>query len=276
MNWLDYREKLGVGFNDEGKFSYFLQRSLNYLRYSKSVNTLEYFTFCDITGSQINRNLEGEYRGSDRYAHILEIITHHSNNIREYLAYVIAYINVISDQKQRLEVIEMMQYMLSSSKISYDVVNDDNEIFIFPKGAAELDDALVSEPLEWLSAYPSGHKAFVKALHAYADATSDNASDVADLFRKALEAFCQDFFESKKSLENLKSDIGTYLKENGVPVEISSNVETTLQAYTRFINNYAKHRDATSDKLLEYIMYQTGNIIRLMIVLKTEELTDAH
>ena len=44
-----------------------------------------------------------------------------------------------------------------------------------------------------------------------------------------------------------------------------------LQAYTSFMNNYAKHRDATSNRLLEYLMYQTGNIIRLLITLKQGE-----
>ena len=37
------------------------------------------------------------------------------------------------------------------------------------------------------------------------------------------------------------------------------------------MNDYAKHRDATSDTLLEYLMYQTGNIIRLLITLKSEK-----
>lgn len=47
--------------------------------------------------------------------------------------------------------------------------------------------------------------------------------------------------------------------------------EFLLQAYTSFMNNYAKHRDATSNRLLEYLMYQTGNIIRLLITLKQGE-----
>lgn len=64
---------------------------------------------------------------------------------------------------------------------------------------------------------------------------------------------------------------GTYLKSQGVPKEVSGNFETLLQAYTSFMNNYAKHRDATSNRLLEYLMYQTGNIIRLLITLKQGE-----
>lgn len=57
------------------------------------------------------------------------------------------------------------------------------------------------------------------------------------------------------------------MKGKGVPKEISSNSETLLQAYANFMNAYAKHKDATSNNVLEYIMYQTGNVIRLIITL---------
>ena len=122
----------------------------------------------------------------------------------------------------------------------------------------------------WLESYPKAHKAFIKALKGYSEASNDNASDVADLFRKALETFFQEFFGGGKSLENYKGDYGLYLKDYNVPKEISGNLETLLQAYTNYMNAFAKHRDATSDTVLEYLMYQTGNIIRLLITLKRE------
>lgn len=97
---------------------------------------------------------------------------------------------------------------------------------------------------------------------------NDDPSTVADLFRKALEAFFQCFFGCGKSLENMKSEYGEFLKEHGIPSEISGNLETMLKMYANFMNNYAKHRDKTSDQALEYLMYQTGNTIRLCIRLR--------
>ena len=32
MDWLDYREKLGIGFNDKGKVKYFYNKISNVLR----------------------------------------------------------------------------------------------------------------------------------------------------------------------------------------------------------------------------------------------------
>lgn len=134
-----------------------------------------------------------------------------------------------------------------------------------------MDIALVSQPLSWLSAYPVSHAAFVKALKQYSKVTTETASDVADLFRKALETFFQEFFASEKTLENCKGLYGGYLKDQNIPAEISANLETLLQAYTNFMNGYAKHHNKTGLNILEYIMYQTGNIIRLLITLKQEE-----
>ena len=63
---------------------------------------------------------------------------------------------------------------------------------------------------------------------------------------------------------------GKYLKEKGVPKELSSNFEITLQMYANYMNNYAKHHDKTERKFLEFIMYQTGNIIRFIISISQE------
>ena len=37
------------------------------------------------------------------------------------------------------------------------------------------------------------------------------------------------------------------------------------------MNGYAKHHDKTNKNISEYIMYQTGNLIRLLITLKDED-----
>ena len=43
--------------------------------------------------------------------------------------------------------------MLKDSHIAVDLVVKNGEYFVFPKGAVELDSALVSQPLTWLNQY---------------------------------------------------------------------------------------------------------------------------
>ena len=90
---------------------------------------------------------------------------------------------------------------LEDLNIAFEVIKDDNGIFVFPKGAKELDDALVSEPLEWLKDYPKAHKTYVNALKQYSEGIY--IRDVADNLRKALEEFLQEF----GGLEMVKYDI---------------------------------------------------------------------
>ena len=154
-------------------------------------------------------------------------------------------------------------------------MTDESGSYIFPKGIKEFDDALVSQPLAWLKDYPDAKKAWSKALREYANNSNGKASDIADLFRKALETFFHEFFGKDQTLQKLKPVYGGYLKSRGIPPEITQNYESILQSYITFMDAYAKHHDATSDKVLEYLMYQTGNIMRLLITLKQGEKKDA-
>ena len=279
MDWIDYREKLRIGFCDEEKFKYLKQKIFNVVNavakdpHSGCLDTDEYCSFCNTTGSALNLNFDLDCYHRDRFEHCLSKIER-TATLNEFLAYFVALINSVKTKKfsehywTRDDFSNLLCNMLTQAHIPFDLLKDGDEHFIFPKGAPEMDDALVSQPLHWLMAYPSTHKAFVKALKEYAEADSDNASEIADKFRKALEAFFQEFFGGNKSLENYKADYGSYLKAHNIPKEIAGNLETLLQSYTNYVNNYAKHRDATSDTILEYLMYQTGNIIRLLIALK--------
>ncbi len=276
MKWVDYRDKLGIGLENPEKFKMLKNNILTFVdifmcNYSK----FSCLAYCRAVGELY----QDTYLPQSILKGSLYLCISAKELISKYIAFHNTYdskmCNTGSDVVSKNDILVYIKKSLDNLNIQYDILEDDDGVFIFPKGAKELDDSLVSEPLEWLTAYPRSRTAFAKALKQYSEATSQRASDVADLFRKALETFFQEFFNGNKSLENYKRDYGTYLKAQGIPKEISSNFETLLQSYTLYINNYAKHRDATSDKVLEYIMYQTGNVIRLLITLKQEENTNA-
>ena len=286
MDFLDYRENLGIGFCDNEKYKFFLVKIFNILgeialdtRFC-GINASEYREFCRITGTEVDYKLLSEFIGPAGYRHWLSILRRVCEDPREFFAYYISLVNIVPEDREpdesgrffeRKGLIQLLTAMLAESHIGYNLINADGEYFVFPKGAVELDSALVSQPLAWLNQYPKAHTAFVKALREYADATTENSSDIADKFRKALETFFQEFFKNDKALESNKSIYGNYLSKAGVPKEIASNFETLLQTYCNFMNGDAKHHDKTELNVLEYLMYQTGNIIRLLITLKQAE-----
>lgn len=276
MDWLDYREKLKIGFCDTEKLKFFYNKMFNLLEScednaSRFFGEKGYFKFCNLTGTSMGRS--NRYFGE--YGLAVDTLSKHTSSLADFLSYYMAFANSFPEDKHsewRCEhFYNMIQNMLVQSHIPYEIIVDDDGAFIFPKGVEEMDLALVSQPLSWLSAYPKSHTAYVKALREYSEATPDNASDIADKFRKTLETFLREFFNNNAPLEKNKVEYGRYLKNQGVPSEITGNMETLLQAYANFMNGYAKHQDATSMNVLEYLMYQTGNIIRLLITLKQEE-----
>ena len=276
MNWLDYREVLKIGFCDEEKVRYFTSKVINALKHIKD-NATHYFgkdgynKFCNTIG-MVAKPPKSYYT---EYEMAVEILSAHTRSLEEFLAYCMAFANSFSDnifdRYNKADFHNIVKRMLHESKIPYEIITDSDGAFIFPKGAEEMDAALVSQPLSWLSGYPKAYTAYVKALKEYYEATPDNASDIADKFRKTLETFLREFFGNNTPLEKNKVEYGRYLKSQGVPAEITGNMETLLQAYANFMNGYAKHQDATSLNVLEYLMYQTGNIIRLLITLKQAE-----
>lgn len=273
MNWIDYRDRLGIGFGDETKLQMCKNRTKNIVSgLSKYYRDDDLFQYMNTVGEAYYTYEGIRYIPLDIALHSICSTT----TLREFISKYVALINsaketCISDGEKFLSQLfeSAIVGTLEAYRIQYEIIRDDDGVFIFPKGVSQFDKDLVSGPLLWLSKYPETEKAWGKALRAYS--IGEQPSEVADLFRKTLERFFQNFFGSDKTLENLKTEYGRYLKEHEIPGEIAANLEGVLQQYTNFINNYAKHHDRTSNLVLEYIMYQTGNIMRLLIKTFDEE-----
>ena len=286
MDYIDYRERLGLAFNDNEKQEFFITRVFSYMNGNSSVDfsDKDEQEFCYQTGIKTWFEAQNPDFGSGLIFSINEpvglsklayYLDKRKSSFPDFLAMLVCFLNVYSGSKSSKEKLwQTVKQMLSDSHIQYELLQDGDNTFIFPKGAKELDKALVSEPLEWLSGYPDSRRAFVKALELYADSTDGNASNVADEFRKALERFFQEFFGQKDiTLEKAVRNgvYGNFLKENSVPAEIGNDLHSVMNAYKNFMNNYAKHQDKAKKNVVEYIMYQTGTIIRLLITLKQAE-----
>lgn len=264
MRWIDYREKLNIGFNDKEKANYLITSLLNSFSYffQEVPPSNISLPFCNMVGAKHINNY------SDR-TNILNVLEDHVHDLWDFISHVIALINCSDGYSVHL--LDCLRDTCDNAALQYDLIEIDNQVFLFPKGAPELDNAVISQPLQWLEAYPKSRTVFCKALKEYSNQKQYDARTIADEFRKALECFFQEFFSSEKSLENLKSDYGTYLKDKGLPKEVANSIENLLDTYNKYMNNHVKHHDNADKRVLEYIMYQTGNIIRLLITLDNSQ-----
>ena len=270
MKWADYRERLGLGFDDQSKYESLKNKFCNFVssidaEYYTPNDCREYFTIVGEAWDSLRPYSSPQLRKSFQMSQsIKELVLKY---IGFYNSYKVKQYDSYDRQAYKKKIWAFLERSLEELNIPYEIIKDEEGSFLFPKGVPEFDDNLVSAPLSWLKEYPEAEKAWSRALRDYSEKT-DNPSQVADGFRKALEAFFQELFGSNKALENLLNEYCSFLKEHGVPSEISDDFRKLLDAYTRFNNNYAKHHDRATSNVLEYIMYATGNIMRLVITLK--------
>lgn len=152
--------------------------------------------------------------------------------------------------------------------MKYEVVEDKDGTFIFPLGAKELDDALVSEPLEWLNDYPNARKTLIIALQQYSKGLY--IRDVADNLRKAFEEFLKEFLNNNNDLNKNKKEVEVYLKLQNAAPQLVTMLVSLISHYYLLNNEVAKHNDKIDEKYLEFLMYQTGVFIRMLIVVKRD------
>ena len=272
MKWINYRAKLGIGFDDKQKFKMLLNVVTNFIDniLAGSYNEKSFLHYCIMVGEKyLNYNTP--------YQHLSDSIES-CKNIAELISKYIACYNTYTPEDRgyssldisKKDVLNLLTAALDDLNIQFEILEDEDGVFVFPKGAKELDDALVSEPLEWLKDYPQAHKTYCIALKQYADGIY--IRDVADNLRKALEEFLQEFLGNSKNLETNKTEICKYLGSQGVDAGITGLFQPLINAYKNINDRIAKHNDAVDEKFLEFLLYQTGVLIRMVLsVNKSEE-----
>lgn len=279
MDFLEYRKKLNIAFDNKDLVQYFMVKIFNMLGVVSDnaawgcLDYEEYFSFCNTTGTEIDLRFSDSDYNTERFRFCISVLQKHRSDLADFLSYYISLTNSVKVEKlrgwTREDFANLIQNKLTESHIPYEVLHVEDKYFIFPKGAKELDDALVSEPLFWLKDYPVACRTYTTALKQYADGIY--IRDVADNLRKALEAFLQEFLENTKNLESNKSEICRYLGQQGVDSGISGLFQPLINAYKNINDRIAKHNDHVDEKLLEFLLYQTGVLIRMVLSVKRTE-----
>lgn len=276
MKTNDYRKALGLGFDDKQKQSAFINRMQLFFQKSSNIdysykNERDFCYKLGIPCLLDNKSvLDFDLDEPSGLARVWQYLMQYRSDFREFLFATVLFINTFCGEKtQKNLILYALKQALEDSEIDYDLIEDADGSFFFPKGAKELDNGLVSQPLEWLTNYPETKKIFTIALKQYS--SNSYVRDVADNFRKALEMFFQEFLGNKRNLSNNTTLIFKYLGDNNAEPELSSIMKSIINAYDKLNNSAVKHNDTLDKTYLEFIMYQTGIIIRTLIVVKNNK-----
>ena len=170
MDWLDYRQALGLSFNDNQKKGLFIKRIEVFMQSGENCPFeeqdeigLAYMigeSYLLAEQDPLDLDFGNNPLGLQR---AWLYLSKRTKSFADFLSCLVALINTYGGKKtDKRTILSGIKKALEDCRISFEIIEDDDGIFIFPKGAKELDDALVSEPLEWLADYPESRKAFVK------------------------------------------------------------------------------------------------------------------
>ena len=270
MDYSDYRFRLKLDFAEEEKVKDFLAKA--YCAFSESIqidneiSSETFNNFCFSAGVKADLVYYNEYVNSPL---VFKFLQKHTDSLVDFIYYFSILVNSCKYKSaEQNSWIKAFNYWASLACLQFDFIEDEKKFFIFPKGAKELDDKLISEPLEWLKEYPDTRKTFIHTLKQYAN--KENPRDVADNLRKTLEGFLQEFFNNLKNLDKNIGVVGDYLDEKGAVSELKAIFTTLVSNFNQANNAIAKHHDKINDNFLEFLLYQTGVFIRTLITLKQE------
>lgn len=88
--------------------------------------------------------------------------------------------------------------------------------------------------------------------------------------RKAFEEFLKEFLNNNNDLKRNKKEVESYLKAQNATPHLVTMLVSLISHYYLLNNEVAKHNDKIDEKYLEFLMYQTGVFIRMLVVVKKD------
>ena len=141
MDWLDYRQALGLSFNDDQKKNLFIKRIEVFMRSGKrySFTERDEIAFAYMIGEDylpsdrksFNFCLDEELVGLQK---VWPYLKKHTDNFLDFLATLVAFINTYKGKNpDKIAVFSAIKGALNDCHIDFEIVKDSDGDFISPK-----------------------------------------------------------------------------------------------------------------------------------------------
>jgi hypothetical protein len=122
---------------------------------------------------------------------------------------------------------------------------------------------LIKQNLVNLEAYPKAAKVYLAAIDKINQ--SSYQRNLLDDLRLTLEILLKEFLQNDKPLEKQNNDIGRYLKDKNVSIEVSNMFVALKDYFTKYQNDYVKHDDNVNKQEIELMINLTSTFINFLI-----------
>lgn len=222
-------------------------------------NTLGIHTRRVIRVVNAGDNISGLLSESSVYTYFYE-----QHDMKKFLLgiEVLFWLNVIG-QEARSRFAAAIQEAIEITGVPLEMKLLDDEVVFYPAGAKLLDEKLVNDNLNWLSGYANAYKPFRSALEDLG--VKGKERNVLDQLRLSLELLLKELLGNGKSLENQQAALGAYLKDKDTSPEIAQLYWKVVDFYCKYQNDKAKHGDNAKPDEVEFMLYQTGAMMRFLL-----------
>ena len=163
----------------------------------------------------------------------------------------------LMNSKEKLPLIEKVKEAFVLSDVNVTVVQSKNDIILYPKGEKILDEELINKTFSFLD--KESNKDFEKALKFYA---RKNFRESANNLQSSLENYLRYILKNTKGIKENINTVQRNLKENKSPSEIRNIVATIFNYLNKYFDNNSKHWDKVTEQENEFLIYQTGLLLR--------------
>jgi hypothetical protein len=162
---------------------------------------------------------------------------------------------------------EIKRLSVLTPSASFSVYKRGKQFIVYPSGDQFLDRGIIDCTLSELENYPEVAKSFERALNIYLRGETSQYRNLLDELRFALEQLLKKVLKNQTPLEKQKKELKTWFKSKGLHPQVVNLYEGLLNPYHQYQNDAVKHNEAFSLNEVEFMIYLTGNLMRLILKL---------
>ncbi|MEA5566239.1 hypothetical protein [Anabaena sp. UHCC 0399] len=167
---------------------------------------------------------------------------------------------------------EIKRLSILTPSVSFQIYKKRKQVIVYPYGEPFLDKGIIDCVISGLEDYPKVAEYFEIALTIYQSGETSQYRNLLDNLRFALEQLLKKILNNNAPLEKQKNTLENMFREKGLhPQVLNLYKELLFNQYSRYQNEAVKHNEAFSVDEIEFMIYLTGNFIRLILQLAKQD-----
>jgi hypothetical protein len=160
---------------------------------------------------------------------------------------------------------EIKKLSVLTPSASFAIYKRGKQFIICPSGDDFLDRGIIDSTLSGLENHPEISESFERALKIYLRGEISDYRSLLDNLRFTLEQFLKKILKNQFPLEKQRPALRSWFRDKGLHPQIVNLYGELLQAYYQYQNDAVKHNENFSLDEIEFMIYLTGNFMRLIL-----------